>query len=130
MELNDLSLEAQAELVKEAAAIGNQSGHRCLLALVRRCEGDAMQWALRIAHYDHEVTDYWDAKEKEFNVDHIYRLPDEELKKGEKILGDKLRKIWNDAQNERAERGMQWNKIYLAIKLICFLDYGFLQEKK
>ena len=107
------------------------SGHKCLQTLWRRGFPLTEKYVKKVASFQHLMNDYWDKKEKEYNVNGYYELSENVRNEGEKFLGSKLRKIWIEA-NEDARTipdYRKFNRVLLAIKLICFNDYEFLKNE-
>ena len=104
-----------------------RSGHKALKILYQRCYSLALEWVSKFAQFDKLIKDYWDKRQQEYSVKYYYDLPEQVRDKGEIYLGKELKKLWNEAQVLALDRNN--NKLYLAIKLCCFNDYGFLKEK-
>lgn len=107
------------------------SGHKALQILSRRAYPLADKYVRKVATFQKMMNDYWDKKEKEHNVSGYYNLPEIVRDKEEKFLGSELRKIWNEV-NEDARTILDYhkfNRVVLAIKIICFNDYGYLKNE-
>jgi len=105
------------------------SGHKILQTLRRRGYPLADKYIRKVATFQKLTNDYWDNKENECNVNGYYELPQKVRKEGEKYLGSELRKIWNDVQQDARGKDIMCNWVVLAIKIICFNDYGFLKNE-
>jgi len=127
MSIKEEDIIKDIAIAKWCADVSHAEGYQALHTLSRRGYNQADYFVEEFKAFNKDLNKEWDELYRKYGIDHIYKLPQEELDRMDEKYGKRLQGLLNEAYS-CWRIGYIDIRLYMAVKIICLSDYGFLRN--